>query len=174
MSFKQLFKQKLTRHLFSLSVLLSVTFSLSYAGKLLLDYEEQQAPHYSEQSTSGWGSETLQTVGGSLQNLSPIPLANACGLGASSCFRCHNDRRAPAPAKGPEAPWHVEHDKVNYSCAGCHQGNPRILKKDIAHANLIANSVSEPAKTCASCHGAEADAKAKVYLDKHPHLQGNQ
>lgn len=174
MIFKRLFKQKISLYLVFLSVLLSATFSLSYVGKLLLDYEEKSLSYDSQQSSSGWGSETLQAVGGSLQNLSPIPLANACGLGASSCFRCHNDRRAPAPAKGPEAPWHVEHDKVNYSCAGCHQGNPRILKKDIAHANLIANSVSEPAKTCASCHGAEADAKAKVYLDKHPHLQGNQ
>lgn len=172
MNISTVFKVKIAKWTAVFAAVLLVSISFKFIGQWLVEYEEANVPHYSQANDDAWGNETLASVGNTLQNLSPIPLANACGLGASSCFRCHNDRRATAPNKGPDAPWHVEHDKVNYSCAGCHQGNPRILKKDIAHSNLIANSVAAPEKTCASCHGVEADAKAKVYLDKHPHLQG--
>lgn len=41
-------------------------------------------------STGDWGAEALQVVSDQAQQLSPIAIANACGLGASSCFRCHN------------------------------------------------------------------------------------
>lgn len=126
-----------------------------------------------QQAEQGWGSEVLAEASETLQKVSPIALANACGLGASSCFRCHNGKRAEAPNKDEaEAPWHVDHDKVNYSCAGCHKGNPRILKQAIAHKNLIANPVANPDETCASCHGEDAKAKQKIYLDAHPSLVG--
>lgn len=113
---------------------------------------------------AGWGAEALSDVGGAAA-FSPVPLANACGLGASSCFRCHNGKRAEAPASNPDtAPWHQQHASVNYSCAGCHQGNPRILKQEIAHKNLLANPVSEPTQACAGCHVAgEVDGLAERY-----------
>lgn len=164
---KQALKNKVLKGVagvFSAFFLVSVV--LHNVGGWLKDYEEQSVVAEAD----AWGAEAISGVGETLQAMAPIPLANACGLGASSCFRCHNDRRAAAPSKGEDAPWHVDHDKVNYSCAGCHNGNPRILKKEIAHQNLIANSVAQPQATCASCHGADSDAKVKVYLDKHPHL----
>lgn len=126
-----------------------------------------------QSAEEAWGSDALVEVSEALQKVSPIPLANACGLGASSCFRCHNGKRAELPnTDAEEAPWHVEHDKVNYSCAGCHKGNPRILKQDIAHKNLIANPVANPEESCVSCHGNDAKAKQQVYLESHPKLVG--
>lgn len=102
-----------------------------------------------------WGAEALEVVGQQAQQFSPIAIANACGLGASSCFRCHNGKRADAPDTTPELGlWHQQHSKVNYSCTGCHQGNPRILKQEIAHKNLIVDPRQEVEKTCGSCHNA--------------------
>lgn len=123
----------------------------------------------------GWGSEALEIIHTQAQQLSPIALANACGLGASSCFRCHNDKRAKAPNYSPvDAPWHAQHKSVNYSCTGCHQGNPRILKQEIAHKNLLVNAVATPEKTCATCHSAEEIARLiPVYRASHPRLFEN-
>jgi hypothetical protein len=122
-----------------------------------------------------WGAEALEIIHEQAQQLSPIALANACGLGASSCFRCHNDKRAKAPNYSPvDAPWHAQHKSVNYSCTGCHQGNPRILKQEIAHKNLIVNAVSQPEKTCATCHsGDEITRFVSVYRTSHPRLFEN-
>lgn len=106
----------------------------------------------------GWGGEALvaNTVG-----LSPIAAANACGLGASSCFKCHNGQRAEAPSAKP---WHTEHAKVNHSCAGCHGGNPRLLKESIAHRGMMANPVESPEKACADCHkDGNVDTLAETY-----------
>lgn len=150
------------KHLLGKTLAVAAAF---FAVSVLLFNFSQQA-----EQTDAWGSEVLAEVSEGLQKVSPIPLANACGLGASSCFRCHNGRRAEAPGKDENSPWHVEHDTVNYSCAGCHKGNPRILKQAIAHKDLVANPVASPEETCASCHGDEAAAKAKIYLDKHPRL----
>ncbi len=121
---------------------------------------------------AGWGAEALYAVQEHLEQVSPVALANACGLGASSCFRCHNGKRAPAPqSNAATAPWHQQHSSVNYSCVGCHQGNPRILKQDIAHKNLIVNPVASPEKTCAGCHSAtDAPRLAEAYRKSHPHL----
>lgn len=99
----------------------------------------------------GWGAEALLTLGEQVQTLSPVPLANACGLGASSCFRCHNGRRAELP---PADPWHQDHSQVNYSCVGCHQGNPRVLKQDISHRGLSADPRTTPEASCSSCHNS--------------------
>lgn len=107
---------------------------------------------------SGWGAESLEVAehtGGALQL---IPLANACGLGASSCFKCHNGKRAEKPST---MDWHTQHSSVNNSCAGCHNGNPRLLKKSIAHRDLIINPVKQPEPTCFSCHSG-GDAQALV------------
>lgn len=123
----------------------------------------------------GWGSEALEIIHTQAQQLSPIAFANACGLGASSCFRCHNDKRAKAPNYSPvDAPWHAQHKSVNYSCTGCHQGNPRILKQEIAHKNLIVNAAAAPEKTCATCHSADEITRLlPVYRASHPRLFEN-
>ncbi len=105
---------------------------------------------------TGWGSETLNAT----ESWSLIQSANACGLGASSCFKCHNGRRAKKWSEDPvTAPWHPNHKKVNFSCAGCHKGNPRLLKKSLAHRKLIANPRTTPSESCAKCHKGQDTAK---------------
>ena len=104
-------------------------------------------------TAEGWGAEATVAIAEGAAKLSPIPLANACGLGASSCFKCHNGKRAPAPEMNAEtAPWHAQHAKVNNSCVGCHQGNSRIMKQDVAHAKMISRPRDNSAHSCASCH----------------------
>ncbi len=100
---------------------------------------------------SGWGDEAASAVQQGLQSISPIALANACGLGASSCFKCHNGKRAAEPSTDPvKGPWHAHHRKVNNSCVGCHKGNPRIMVKETSHADLVKSPRS--AEACAGCH----------------------
>ena len=104
------------------------------------------------ETAAGWGQETVDQVREQIVALSPIAAANACGLGASSCFKCHNGTRAAAPAEDKvKNPWHVQHKSVNNSCAGCHKGNPRLLKKELAHAGLINDARQKP-ETCGACH----------------------
>jgi hypothetical protein len=108
---------------------------------------------------SGWGSESVQTLQDGLRDISPIALANACGMGASSCFKCHNGKRAGLASMDPaKSPWHVNHKTVNNSCVGCHQGNPRLMKEDLAHAGMI-KAPRSGNETCGSCHKSD---QAKV------------
>jgi len=103
-------------------------------------------------TATGWGQEALQAR---TPDWSPIPVANACGLGASSCFKCHNGQRAAAPKMDKEGGlWHAQHAHVNDDCVGCHAGNPRIIKKELAHAALVADPRTQPAR-CAACHKSE-------------------
>lgn len=113
---------------------------------------------------SGWGSEALNAVRDQAIALAPLPVANACGMGASSCFKCHNGGRAAAPKMDKTAaPWHRDHKTVNDSCAGCHGGNARIIKKEIAHANL-AKDPRVRAEACTACHkSGNAPALLKSY-----------
>lgn len=135
------------------------------------DLDGGNAAH-AEPDNGGWGHEAMYALRDQAQILSPVQLANACGLGASSCFRCHNGRRADEPDYSQESgPWHADHADVNYSCAGCHQGNPRILRQDLAHRGLLSNPISAPTQSCASCHGREDGARlAETYGESHPHL----
>lgn len=114
----------------------------------------------------GWGSEALALVHEGSGRISPIPLANACGMGASSCFKCHNGKRAAAPAMdSTSAPWHTQHKTVNNSCVGCHQGNPRVMKEAISHKGLIGDPRSDTGKACTSCHsGADMNELNKHYM----------
>jgi hypothetical protein len=102
---------------------------------------------------AGWGQEA---AGGMLEfaaALSPIADANACGMGASSCFKCHNGTRAAAPKMDRKSgAWHIDHKSVNGSCAGCHKGNQRLIKKELAHEGLIKDPRQGPGDTCDSCH----------------------
>ena len=112
----------------------------------------QNASSTTAESTikGGWGMEALKTTVGEAKNhLQLIPLANACGLGASSCFKCHNGKRAGLAS--PVA-WHTDHAKVNNSCVGCHGGNPRLMKETLAHKNLLLNPLVSPKKYCFGCH----------------------
>lgn len=101
---------------------------------------------------AGWGSEALALVAEHAFEAAPIAVANACGIGASSCFKCHNGTRAPA-AKADKAssPWHPQHKTVNDSCVGCHAGNARIIKKEIAHTGLVKDPRTAAAN-CDRCH----------------------
>lgn len=116
---------------------------------------------------SGWGNEVADAIHdtGILQGI--VKPANACGLGASSCFKCHNGRRAAEPTMDPiKAPWHADHSKVNNSCVGCHNGNPRLMRENMAHQNMISRPSSTPDESCATCHqnAAELEKHLEHYL----------
>ncbi len=114
-------------------------------------------------ATHGWGSESLAEVGSGLRLLSPIALANACGMGASSCFKCHNGKRSAAPnMDAAKAPWHTQHKKVNNSCVGCHKGNPRIMKEDLAHAGMLKGPKGGQ-EACGSCHTSDLAKVEAMY-----------
>lgn len=107
-------------------------------------------------AATGWGSEATVALAEGVAQLSPIALANACGLGASSCFKCHNGKRAPAPEmSAAKAPWHAQHAKVNNSCVGCHKGNSRIMKQEVAHAKMLAKPRDNTDEVCGSCHKSD-------------------
>ena len=115
-------------------------------------------------AAAGWGAEAVSALAESASRVSPIPLANACGLGASSCFKCHNGTRAKAPGMdAAKSPWHAQHAKVNNSCAGCHKGNPRIMKEDIAHAKMVAKPRDDSAGSCAGCHASDLSKVQGAY-----------
>lgn len=117
-------------------------------------------------SKPAWGDEALSHVSSGLSRISPIALANACGLGASSCFKCHNGRRAPAVDKKL---WHTQHEPVNYSCAGCHQGNPRLMIKSMAHNKMLSDPRTNLKLACSTCHsGDDMTVLSKPYMS----LQG--
>lgn len=108
-----------------------------------------------------WGDEAAQADTSSFTAWLPLVPANACGLGASSCFKCHNGKRAGLPGADPaKAPWHAQHAKVNNSCTGCHNGNPRVMKEDVAHTKMIAKPRDDSAGTCVGCHSSDI-AKVK-------------
>lgn len=101
---------------------------------------------------SEWGGEALAAAAERAFEWAPIPVANACGIGASSCFKCHNGSRAAAPkADKASSPWHPQHKTVNNSCVGCHAGNARLIKKEIAHTGLVKDPREAP-QACGKCH----------------------
>lgn len=108
-----------------------------------------------------WSSEVLENVHEKMVAHSPIPVANACGLGASSCFKCHSGKRADKPS---DAMWHQEHASVNHSCVGCHKGNERLMLKNMAHKDLIGDPRVKSEETCVTCH---TDGDAQALLDKY-------
>ena len=123
--------------------------------------ERADAPGAPAAQPSGWGAEALSGARDLLRSTSPIAEANACGMGASSCFKCHNGSRAAAPS---QEKWHTDHKSVDNSCVGCHKGNARLIKKELAHAELVKDPRPNPAELCANCHksGNAADL-AKSY-----------
>lgn len=144
--------------------LLIIMLLISGAGMVMVSYDSTDvlAQHDAE---DGWGAEALSQVYHGISSMSPIPLANACGLGASSCFKCHNGKRAAAAnMDSGVAPWHSDHAKANNSCAGCHQGNPRLMKEKMAHNNMLNDPRSNLKQACSTCHaGSDLDALNKSY-----------
>lgn len=139
--------------------IMAVAFITLIAFQLML-LNPQTVSDEEQLGEGEWGSESTHVMA-HLGHVQLISLANACGLGASSCFKCHNGKRAEAPSTSA---WHGDHAKVNNSCVGCHGGNPRLLKEKIAHSGLIAKPVSSPEKSCADCHaGADVTALAGKY-----------
>jgi hypothetical protein len=139
---------------------------LGVSGVIIFMLTENPQHSYTDNTeSSGWGSEALSEVYDGLSTLSPISLANACGLGASSCFKCHNGKRAMAPKTSPtDGPWHEQHSRVNNSCTGCHKGNPRLMKEKMAHRRLLTDVLNNTDQACSKCHsGSELDGLIKAY-----------
>ncbi len=146
--------------------LLAITLLVSGTTLLVISHDNTDDMSSAQTTVEeGWGSEALSQVYDGFSNMSPIPLANACGLGASSCFKCHNGQRASAANMDSEkAPWHSQHAKVNNSCVGCHQGNPRLMKEKMAHTGMIGDPRSNLQQACSTCHsGDDLDALSKSY-----------
>ena len=132
-----------------------MVFSILTLGVALLATGGKPSDGANTAESPAWGSESLAELRGGLDRISPIALANACGMGASSCFKCHNGKRAGAPNMDPaKAPWHVQHKKVNNSCVGCHKGNPRLMKEDMAHAGML-KGPRAGAEACGNCHTSD-------------------
>lgn len=147
---------------------LAVSVLLVAAGFVVYAVEDSRSDwhvtsqHPSSAEASGWGAQSLAVVTQAGKQLQLIPLANACGLGASSCFKCHNGVRADKPASKR---WHTQHASVNNSCVGCHDGNPRLLKESMSHRNLVVNPLEKPQKYCFSCHkGNDGQALLAQYM----------
>jgi hypothetical protein len=140
------------------AALVVVALAWSLAGS---SPERADAPGTHAAQPSGWGAEALADARDLLRATSPIAEANACGMGASSCFKCHNGTRAAAPS---QEKWHTDHKSVDNSCVGCHKGNARLIKKELAHTEMVKDPRPKPAEMCASCHksGNAADL-AKSY-----------
>lgn len=137
---------RFTRRLVGTIVTLSIVAILSW-GKPPVGFSTAQLDE-TQNTPSGWGAEVLYTESVPILDHLIRP-ANACGLGASSCFKCHNGKRAAIPGKRL---WHSQHAAVNNSCVGCHGGNPRLIRKDMSHKGLIADPRSQPDASCKGCH----------------------
>lgn len=101
------------------------------------------------QAHAGWGAEAIAEIRDAMRTVSPIAEANACGMGASSCFKCHNGSRSKAP---PPDKWHTDHKSVDNSCGGCHKGNPRLIKMELAHKDMVKDPRGMHVESCAGCH----------------------
>ncbi len=158
------FTRSLVRN-FARALLLMTLVVTTTIVLVISSHDSDQALLAQDASQQGWGHVALSQVYSGMSGISPISLANACGLGASSCFRCHNGKRAVAASMdASKAPWHSNHTKVNNSCAGCHRGNPRLMKEKMAHSRMLSDPRSDLQQACATCHsGDDLDALSKPY-----------
>lgn len=157
--------RKYKRGMIAVTVL-AFLFSASTDAWLSLVAGQQSTITPASSADSGWGREAIGHVQEYVAAISPIANANACGMGASSCFKCHNGIRAIAPKMDAKtAPWHVNHESVNGDCVGCHKGNERLIKKELAHTGLIKDPRTRVADTCDTCHKSGNSAELnKRYL----------
>jgi len=135
------------------ATVVATILSTSTAAWLSMVSERQSQSATTHSADAGWGHEAIEDLREYAAALSPIASANACGMGASSCFKCHNGARASAPKMDPKtAPWHLEHKSVNGSCVGCHKGKDRLVKKELAHEGMIIDSRLKVVEACDVCH----------------------
>ena len=135
--------------------------AVALAWSLASSTPERTDGSVAPRAEGGWGAEAIADVRDAMRAVSPIAEANACGMGASSCFKCHNGTRAAAPS---QSKWHTDHKSVDNSCVGCHKGNPRLIKKELAHTEMVKDPRPKPAEMCASCHKTGNAAElAKAY-----------
>lgn len=161
---KETSKRKAIRNLLrtglTFSVIMAVIAVLASVGQFAEPQQVAQSDH------GAWGAESQFVLRDGLQSISPIALANACGLGASSCYKCHNGKRAAAPnMDAAKSPWHAQHGKVNNSCVGCHKGNPRIMVEASAHTGLV-KAPHTGAEVCGDCHKADYAKVESAYKAK--------
>ncbi|GMT43144.1 MAG: hypothetical protein IEMM0002_1555 [bacterium] len=81
-----------------------------------------------------------------------LPSAEACGLGATSCFKCHNGKKAVKPSGKA---WHTDHARVNYTCPTCHGGSPWKKAKASAHKGpkgFRGDPRKDEKASCGKCH----------------------
>lgn len=84
----------------------------------------------------------------------------ACGASTSSCKTCHEVQgQDPVSQKGD---WHVQHSFGDF-CQACHLGVATETDKTKAHAGIVAKPQANPEQSCASCHPADAAARAAKY-----------
>ena len=145
--------------------LLVITVVISGTSLLVISHDRNDVSTAQTVVHDGWGSEALSLAYDGI-SASIIPLANACGVGSSSCYKCHNGKRAGAPnMDSKKAPWHGEHAKVNKSCAGCHKGNPRLMREKMAHNRMISDPREKLQQACSTCHaGDDLDTLSKPYI----------
>ena len=112
-----------------------------------------------------WSSEVLADIHEKVIISAPIPVANACGLGASSCYKCHNGKRSGLPSKEFCL---EQHKKVNNSCVGCHKGNARLMVESMAHKGLVPDPRTIAQEVCMDCH---TGVDLQTLLGKYPKSQ---
>lgn len=84
----------------------------------------------------------------------------ACGASTSSCKTCHEVQGAdPVSKKGD---WHIQHSFGDF-CQACHLGVATETDKSKAHVGIVAKPLTQPDQSCASCHPADAAARAAKY-----------
>lgn len=135
---------------------LALVFAFAITWTFVASEEPMAAPQASAAPSQGWGHEALADVRQRMRSVSIIADANACGMGASSCFKCHNGTRAAAPSTQK---WHTDHKSVDNSCAGCHKGNARLIKKELAHTEMVKDPRPRSSELCANCHKSENAAQ---------------
>lgn len=86
--------------------------------------------------------------------------ANPCGLGATTCFKCHDGRKALLPN---DAAFHGDHSSVNYSCPSCHGGKPWMKAKGSSHRGLRPNPMEDKKESCEKCHPDGLPGKTDSY-----------
>lgn len=155
--------RKYKRGMIAISTLTTL-FAVSTIAWLLFIGEQQSPLSQVGMTNTGWGKEAIGDMREYLAVLSPVASANACGMGASSCFKCHNGTRAAAPKMDAKSgQWHRDHKSVNGDCVGCHKGNERLIKKELAHTGLIKDPRLNIVETCNVCHKSGNSAE----LNKH-------
>ncbi|SHI49719.1 cytochrome c3 family protein [Desulfosporosinus lacus] len=84
----------------------------------------------------------------------------ACGASTTSCKTCHEVKgENPVSQKGD---WHTQHAFADF-CQACHLGAATETDKTKSHAGIVANPLTQPDESCASCHPADTATRVVKY-----------